>query len=106
MTILRLAHLDAEGLVLDAKVRSLRDSFVTHNWTELVYNGLYFSPEREFLENSLLFSQKRVVSETYSSLQVGNQITARSPLGSTTALSSNDVAFVVLLTATFHQPER
>jgi argininosuccinate synthase len=63
MTILRLAHLDAEGLVLDAKVRSLRDCFVTHNWTELVYNGLYFTPEREFLENSLLFSQKRVVSE-------------------------------------------
>ncbi|KAL8932272.1 MAG: hypothetical protein Q9211_006413 [Gyalolechia sp. 1 TL-2023] len=60
MTILRLAHLDAEGLVLDSRVRSLRDCFVTHNWTELVYNGLYFSPEREFLENSLLFSQQRV----------------------------------------------
>lgn len=63
MTILRLAHLDAEGLVMDSRVRSLRDCFVTHNWTELLYNGLYFSPEREFLENSLLFSQQRVNAE-------------------------------------------
>ena len=61
MTILRLAHLDAESLVMDGKVRSLRDQFVTHNWSELLYNGLYFSPEREFLESALLFSQKRVV---------------------------------------------
>jgi len=41
MTILRLAHLDAEGLVLDGAVRSLRDQFVTHNWSELLYKGLY-----------------------------------------------------------------
>ena len=39
MTILRLAHLDAESLVMDGKVRSLRDQFVTHNWSELLYNG-------------------------------------------------------------------
>lgn len=44
MTILRLAHLDAESLVMDGKVRSLRDQFVTHHWSELLYNGLYFSP--------------------------------------------------------------
>ena len=29
MTILRWAHLDLEGLVMDGKVRSLRDQFVT-----------------------------------------------------------------------------
>ena len=54
--------MDLEGLVMDGKVRSLRDQFVTHSWSELVYNGLYFSPEREFVENSLVFSQRRVVS--------------------------------------------
>jgi argininosuccinate synthase len=64
MTILRLAHLDAEGLVLDGAVRSLRDQFVTHNWSELLYKGLYFSPEREFIENSLVFAQRRVVCFT------------------------------------------
>jgi len=63
MTILRLAHLDAEGLVMDGKVRSLRDQFVTHNWSELLYTGHYFSPEREFIENSLVFCQKRVNAE-------------------------------------------
>ncbi|KAI9866239.1 MAG: Adenylosuccinate synthetase [Trichoglossum hirsutum] len=63
MTILRLAHLDLEGLVLDAQVRSLRDQFVTHNWSTYLYNGMYFAPERAFVENSLIFSQKRVNGE-------------------------------------------
>lgn len=67
MTILRLAHLDAESLVMDGKVRSLRDQFVTHHWSELLYNGLYFSPEREFVENSLVFCQRRVVGTLNSS---------------------------------------
>ncbi len=62
MTILHSAHLDAEGLVMDGRVRSLRDQFVTHTWSELVYSGLWFSPEREFIENSLIFASKRVVS--------------------------------------------
>ncbi|KAL1893955.1 argininosuccinate synthetase [Sporothrix stenoceras] len=72
MTILRLAHLDLEGLVLDGKVRSLRDQFVTHNWSELLYNGMYFSPEREFVENSLLFSQRLVNGEVRLRLYKGN----------------------------------
>lgn len=43
MTILRLAHLDLEGLVLDGQVRALRDQFVTPTWSSLLYNGLFFS---------------------------------------------------------------
>ncbi|KAF3056636.1 Argininosuccinate synthase [Daldinia childiae] len=58
LTIARLAHLDLEGLVLDGRVRELRDQFVTHSWSRLLYNGLYFSPEREFLDNSILFSSQ------------------------------------------------
>lgn len=46
---------------MDGRVRSLRDQFVTHSWSEILYNGMYFSPEREFVENSLIFSQRRVV---------------------------------------------
>lgn len=61
MTILRLAHLDLEGLVMDGKVRSLRDQFVTHTWSEILYQGMYYSPEREFVQNSLVFSQRHVV---------------------------------------------
>ncbi|MCJ1471642.1 hypothetical protein MMC13_000282 [Lambiella insularis] len=63
MTILRLAHLDIEGLTLDSQVRALRDQFVTHNWSTCLYNGYYFAPERLFLENSLVFSQKTVNGE-------------------------------------------
>jgi len=72
MTILRAAHLDLEGLVMDGKVRSLRDQFVTHSWSEILYNGLYFSPEREYVENSLVFSQKRVNGEVHLRLYRGN----------------------------------
>jgi len=68
MTILRLAHISIEGLyvqhflihtaairntnssrVLDGRVRSLRDN-LSKQWSELLYNGLYFSPERAFLQ--------------------------------------------------------
>jgi len=72
MTILRLAHMDLEGLVLDGQVRALRDQFVTHTWSTLLYNGMYFSPEREFIENSLLFSQKRVNGEVRLFCYKGN----------------------------------
>lgn len=72
MTILRWAHLDLEGLVMDAQVRSLRDQFVTHKWSELLYNGMYFSPEREFVENSLVFAQKRVNGTVRLRLYKGN----------------------------------
>jgi argininosuccinate synthase len=33
MTILRCAHLDIEGLVMDSGVRNLRDQFVTTHWS-------------------------------------------------------------------------
>jgi argininosuccinate synthase len=72
MTILRLAHLDIEGLVMDAQVRNIRDQFVSHNWSYQLYNGMYFSPEREFVENSLLFSQRRVNGEVRMKLYKGN----------------------------------
>lgn len=60
LTILRSAHIDLEGLVLDREVRALRDQFVTFNYSRILYNGLYFSPEREFLEESITASQKTV----------------------------------------------
>ncbi|RPA80420.1 argininosuccinate synthetase [Ascobolus immersus RN42] len=60
LTILRSAHIDLEGLVLDKEVRALRDQFVTIGYSKILYNGLYFSPEREFLEGSITASQKTV----------------------------------------------
>jgi len=72
MTILRLAHMDLEGLVMDREVRSLRDQFVTHTWSNLIYDGKYFSPEREFVENALVFSQRRVNGQVRLRLYKGN----------------------------------
>ncbi|KAF3939421.1 hypothetical protein ABW19_dt0201535 [Dactylella cylindrospora] len=60
LTCLRAAHVDLEGLVLDREVRALRDQFVTFNYAKILYNGLYFSPEREFLESAIVASQKTV----------------------------------------------
>ncbi|POR32399.1 Argininosuccinate synthase [Tolypocladium paradoxum] len=60
LTIARLAHVDLEGLVLDSKVRELRDQFCTLSWSRQLYNGMYFTPEREFIDNSIVFSQQNV----------------------------------------------
>ncbi|KAF4825905.1 Argininosuccinate synthase [Colletotrichum siamense] len=59
MTILRLAHISIEGLVLDGRVISLRNA-MSQQWSELIYQGAYFSPERAFLQPSLDYSQQRV----------------------------------------------
>lgn len=37
--------------VLDGRVRSLRDN-LSKQWSELLYNGMYLSPEREFLQRT------------------------------------------------------
>ncbi|KAI0906623.1 argininosuccinate synthase [Ustulina deusta] len=72
LTIARLAHIDLEGLVLDSKVRTLRDRNVTTEWSQCLYNGMYFSPEREFLENSIIFSQKNVNGTVHMMAYKGN----------------------------------
>jgi len=73
-TILRAAHVDLEGLVLDRQVRALRDQFITPQFSQLLYNGQYFSPEREFLSASLITSQKSVNGEVNLKLYKGNVI--------------------------------
>lgn len=59
LTILRQAHLDLEGLVMDSKVRAIRDR-LSHDWATAIYNGMYFTPEREFVEHAIKFSQRQV----------------------------------------------
>lgn len=63
LTIARLAHIDLEGLVMDGKVRELRDQFVTISWSRQLYNGMYFTPEREFVEASIVQSQQHVTGK-------------------------------------------
>ncbi|KAI8633107.1 argininosuccinate synthase [Xylariaceae sp. FL1651] len=72
LTIARLAHLSLEGLVMDGRVRELRDQFVSPTWSRLLYNGMYFSPEREFIENSVVFCQHNVTGVVRLSAYKGN----------------------------------
>lgn len=38
LTILRLAHLDLEGITMDGKVRAIRDR-LSQDWSACIYNG-------------------------------------------------------------------
>lgn len=60
LTMLRAAHIDLEGLVLDREVRRIRDMFVTPTFSQILYNGLYFSPEGEYARAIIGPSQKTV----------------------------------------------
>ncbi|OBS21891.1 hypothetical protein FPOA_08228 [Fusarium poae] len=72
LAIARLAHVDLEGLVLDSKVRKLRDQFVTVEWSQCLYNGMYFSPEREWLDEAIVSAQKGVNGQVRLRIYKGN----------------------------------
>ena len=57
---------------MDSHVRDLRDQFVTRAWSRHLYNGLYFSPECEFVENSIIFSQQNVTGQVNMMAYKGN----------------------------------
>lgn len=73
-TILRKAHMDLEGLVMDKNVRALRDGFVTQELSKILYNGYWFSPEREFVQSCLEKSQETVNGRVRLALVMGNVI--------------------------------
>ncbi|EKX49101.1 hypothetical protein GUITHDRAFT_68321 [Guillardia theta CCMP2712] len=72
-TILRAAHLDIEALTLDREVLRIRD-MLSLKYSELVYNGFWFSPEMEFLQHSMDFTQRHVNGEVRLRLFRGNAI--------------------------------
>ncbi|KAF9519488.1 hypothetical protein BS47DRAFT_1388047 [Hydnum rufescens UP504] len=73
-TILRVAHMDIEGLTLDRNVRALRDQFVTVQLSRILYNGYFFSPEREFVTSAIPTSQRTVNGTVRLKLYKGNVI--------------------------------
>ena len=73
-TILRVAHMDLEGLTLDRNVRALRDQFTTVEFGRILYNGYFFSPEREFITASIPASQRTVNGTVRLKLYKGNVI--------------------------------
>jgi len=51
-TILRIAHRDLETITLDREVMKIRDSLIPR-YSELIYNGFWFSPEMRLLQNTM-----------------------------------------------------
>ncbi|KIM88169.1 hypothetical protein PILCRDRAFT_814085 [Piloderma croceum F 1598] len=73
-TILRVAHMDIEGLTLDRNVRALRDQFVTVEFSRILYNGHFFTPEREFVTSAIPASQRTVNGLVRLKLYKGNVV--------------------------------
>jgi len=58
-SILREAHMAVEQITMDREVMHLRDSLIPR-YAEMIYNGYWFSPEREMLQVLIDDSQRTV----------------------------------------------
>jgi argininosuccinate synthase len=73
--ILHFAHRQMETLTMDREVMRLRDSLIP-NYSTLVYNGFWFSPEREALQALVTETQRDVSGVVRLKLYKGNIIVA------------------------------
>ncbi len=71
--ILIKAHMDIEGIAMDREVMRLRN-MLTPIFAEIIYNGFWFSPEREFLSAAIDKSQELIDGIVYLTLYKGNVI--------------------------------
>ena len=74
-SILYIAHRQMESLTMDREVMHLRDSLIP-KYAALVYNGFWFSPERDALQALVTESQKHVSGEVRLKLYKGNIMAA------------------------------
>src|SRR5258705_7046314 len=72
---LHFAHRQMETLTMDREVMHLRDS-LNPKYAELVYNGFWFSPEREALQALITETQREVSGLVRLKLYKGNIIVA------------------------------
>ena len=70
-TILRSAHMAVESITMDREVMHLRDSLIPR-YAELIYNGFWFSPERQLLQELMDGAQKNVSGRVRLELFKGN----------------------------------
>lgn len=70
-TILLAAHRAIESLALDRGSAHLKDELMPR-YAELIYNGFWFSPEREMLQAAIDHSQQFVTGEVRLKLYKGN----------------------------------
>jgi argininosuccinate synthase len=70
-TILHLAHRAVESLTLDREVLHLRDGLIPQ-YASLIYNGYWFSPEREWLQGLFDAAQGNVTGTARIQLYKGS----------------------------------
>ena len=70
-TILKVAHRGIEQITMDKEVMHLRDELMPR-YASLIYNGYWFSPEREVLQTLIDESQKGVTGDVRVKLYKGN----------------------------------
>jgi argininosuccinate synthase len=76
-TILRAAHMAVESITLDREVMHLRDSLIPQ-YSRLIYNGFWFSPEMRLLQKTMDGVQENVWGTARIKLYKGNcQVTGR-----------------------------
>lgn len=90
-SILYIAHRQIESLTMDREVMHLRDSLIP-KYAALVYNGFWFSPERDALQALVTESQRFVSGEVRLKLYKGNIMAA----GRKSALSLYDEAIATM----------
>jgi argininosuccinate synthase len=72
-TILLAAHRAMESITLDRGAAHLKDELMPR-YAELIYNGFWFSPEREMLQAAIDHSQSHVEGKVRLKLYKGNVI--------------------------------
>ena len=72
-TILLAAHRAMESITLDRGAAHLKDELMPR-YAELIYNGFWFSPERDMLQAAIDKSQEKVAGEVRLKLYKGNVI--------------------------------
>jgi argininosuccinate synthase len=72
-TVLHYAHRAIESITLDRGAMHLKDELMPR-YAELIYNGFWFSPEREMLQSLIDKSQERVNGTVRLRLHKGNVI--------------------------------
>jgi argininosuccinate synthase len=70
-TILWIAHRDLEGIAMDKEVMHLRD-MLSVKFSELIYNGFWYSPEMDFLLAAFKKSQEAIDGYVIVSIYKGN----------------------------------
>ena len=70
-TVLHAAHRAIESITLDREVLRIRDSLIPQ-YAAMIYNGFWFAPERELLQNMIDDSQQKVSGTARLKLYKGN----------------------------------